>query len=94
MTPPKLSRRDMERAILALEAECKRLAGHSKLLGGAVAWLMHERGETVVDITVPAWVRTQECVLGSAFNPDGSILITRNAYLRPPVETAEIEAAE
>ena len=48
---------------------------------------------TVVDITVPAWVRTQECVLGSAFNPDGSILITRNAYFQPPVETAEIEEA-
>lgn len=93
MTPPKLSRRDLERLIVRLEAERKQLAGNAKVLAGAVAYMMHERGETVIDVTIPAWVYKQDCHVGSAINDDDSIVITRNAYLRPPVETAEIEEA-
>ncbi len=93
MTPPKLSRRDLERLIMRLEAERTKLAGNAKVLAGAVAYMMHERGETVIDVTIPAWVYKQDCHLGSAINDDNSIVVTRNAYLRPPVETAEIEEA-
>lgn len=93
MTSPKLSRRDLERLIVRLDADNKRIAGHTKVLAGAVAYMMHERGETVIDVTIPAWVYTQDCHVGSAINDDDSIVITRNAYLRPPVEAAEIEEA-
>jgi len=93
MTPPKTSRRELERAILALEARYEKLAGHTKILAGAVVYMMHERGETVIDVTIPPWVYKQDCHVGSAMNDDNSIVVTRNAYLRPPVDTAEIEEA-
>lgn len=93
MTLPKLSRRDLERLIVRLEEDYRRLAGHTKVLAGAVVYMMHERGETVIDVTIPAWAYKQDCHVGSAINDDDSIVITRNAYLRPPVETAEIEEA-
>lgn len=93
MTPPKLSRRDLERLIVRLEEDNQRLAGHAKVLAGAVVYMMHERGETVIDVTVPPWVYKQDCHVGAAINDDESVVVTRNAYLRPPAETAEIEEA-
>lgn len=84
---PKVSRRELERENAALRAELQEVPGRMKVLIGAVIYLMHQQGRTVIDVTVPEWVWGQDISVGSAFDEaTGAVVVTRDGYLKEPGE--------